>query len=877
MNDNFKSPLFEENMKYCVRCCMPETVEGQDLDDMQICKACRNSEEKMHIDWIEREKKLRNILEDVSQKAKGAYDCILPISGGKDSTFQMHVLCKVYGMKPLAVTFNHNWYSETGWYNLMNSLEQFNVDHVMFTPNRGLVNRLARKSLEELGDPCWHCHMGAGSFPLQIAVRFNIPFLVYGESSNESYSKGTYLKPVEYNREYFLKTSAKLTPEKMVNSKITAREVSALDLPTTEEYEKAGVWGIHLGNYIFWDEERQTQFVKDEYGWKEAGAGQTYKGYKSDECVMPSVHDFTCYLKRGFSRATFHASNDVRNGLLTREDGFDLVRRYEPVEAEALDYFLEISGLTRKQFYDIMKSHRMRQMKDVDVPVFSRHPSLQEGTVNPVRKQEITEGEPLLPFMQQLIRKHRKTNDTLFAEKFAKNGSSNDLTCFTKASVGQFMQGLKNGDISPRDIAAICINRFEKFENRYWAWEIFDKDKLLDQAKAIEKRLPNSYIRVLEGIPLAVKDMYNTADFPTQMGSPLWKNFTPGNDARTVFYCRKAGALIPGKTVTAEFAVDAVGKTLNPYDISKTPGTSSSGSAVAVATGMVPMALGSQTGGSIIRPASFCGIYGCKPSFGSISRTATLKTTDSLDTLGFFSYWVNDLRRLYEVLRVRGHNFPILHQAITDPKRNLKPEKRDWKVLVVNSHVWDQAEKYAQEALMQFAETIAGFGGFEVMNTPLPKSSENSHQVHKTIYDKCLSYYFAEEYKKSELISPVMNQRIENGLSITAKQYHAALKEQEKIARDLDEQLSNFDVFIALSTSSEAPLRDEIEKPDTCLMWTLAHLPVISAPVFKSPSGMPFGLQIGARRYSDYKLLQFVEHLADVGLIPKCSNQIPMA
>jgi len=129
------------NLQYCVRCCMPETQEGIMFDDMGVCQACQSSEHKIHINWAEREKDLRRILETAKAKAGNNYDCIIPISGGKDSTFQMHVLVNVYHMKPLAVTFNHNWYSKTGWYNLQNALEKFNVDHIMFTPNRALVNR----------------------------------------------------------------------------------------------------------------------------------------------------------------------------------------------------------------------------------------------------------------------------------------------------------------------------------------------------------------------------------------------------------------------------------------------------------------------------------------------------------------------------------------------------------------------------------------------------------------------------------------------------------------------------------------------------------------------------------------------------------------
>ena len=241
-------PMFEDIMQYCVRCCMPETDEGTDFDEMGVCQACRSSEQKMHINWVERERELRRILEDAKAQAGNNYDCIIPISGGKDSTFQLHVLCKAYNMKPLAVTFNHNWFSETGWYNLVNGLETFNVDHIMYTPNRDLVNRLAKKSLHEIGDTCWHCHSGCGAFPLHIATKFNIPLLVYGEPPNEGYGLGSYLETVKYNRHFFTEVSAKKTPDQMVCNYISAKDIYPFQLPSAEECEKAGGQGIHLGN-----------------------------------------------------------------------------------------------------------------------------------------------------------------------------------------------------------------------------------------------------------------------------------------------------------------------------------------------------------------------------------------------------------------------------------------------------------------------------------------------------------------------------------------------------------------------------------------------------------------------------------------------------
>jgi N-acetyl sugar amidotransferase len=371
---------------------MPETQEGVTFDELGLCQACQSSEQKMHIDWVEREAALRAILENAKQKAGNNYDCIVPISGGKDSTLELLVLVNVYKMKPLAVTFSHNWYSETGWYNLQNALEKFNVDHIMFTPNRELVNKLARRSLHAIGDSCWHCHSGVGAFPLQIAVRFNIPLLVWGESVADSSGRASYYNPVtKFDRDYFTKVSAKKTPKEMVGGDVTERDVYPFELPSVEECERVGLFGIHLGDYLFWDDERQEEFVRDTYGWKETQIEGTYKRYKSAECIMPGVHDFTCYLKRGYGRGTFHASVDVRTGLLNREEGFELAKKHDSERPEVLDYYLKITGLSEQEFYDAMQEHRLAQLKGVEIPV---------------RSKNTKNSEKLKPFPIQIIEKH---------------------------------------------------------------------------------------------------------------------------------------------------------------------------------------------------------------------------------------------------------------------------------------------------------------------------------------------------------------------------------------------------------------------------------------------------------------------------------------
>ena len=386
-----------KNIQYCIRCCVPETQEGVQFDEVGICTACKSSEEKMHIDWNSREKQLREILEKAKNESGNSYDCVLPISGGKDSFFQAHVLVKIYGMKPLAVTFNQNWVSETGFYNLQRCLEVFNLDHLQFTPARGLVNKLAKKSLAAIGDACWHCHSGLGAFPLQVATKFKIPLLVYGESIAESAGRASYNSPgVKFDRDYFTKVSAKIGASEMVGDDVTEKDMHPFQLPTYEEINNTGVWGIHLGDYLFWDDEKQTEWIKKEYGWRETEMEGTYKGYKSAECIMAGVHDFTCYLKRGFGRATMQASVDVRNGLLTRAEGFELINQHDKERPNALDYYLKITGLSESEFMEIMKGKKVEQLSKADLEVIQKD-----------RENK----EKLVPFVQQIIAKYLNAPD----------------------------------------------------------------------------------------------------------------------------------------------------------------------------------------------------------------------------------------------------------------------------------------------------------------------------------------------------------------------------------------------------------------------------------------------------------------------------------
>lgn len=355
-------PLFENELRYCVRCCMPETAEGIQFDQRGVCNACNSSEEKMHIDWEQRERDLRQKLQKHKDRFKDRqWDCILPISGGKDSFWQAYVLTNIYGMRPLAVTFSHNWYSETGKRNLDLLLETFDLDHMMYTPKRSFINRVAKKSIEKIGDSCWHCHAGIGAFVIQIATKFNIPLIIWGESTAEEGCRLSYYESTKkdiFDENYFTWISARQDVNVMSDENLPVREFEIFKYPSSEEYREAGIEGFHLGDYQFWDEERRTEFIIKEFGWEEDIVEGTYKQYKSVECVMPGLHDWTKFIKRGYGRATDHATRDVRAGLMTREEAFELINDIDPKRPEILDFFLEQTGMTEEELIKKVKDLR---------------------------------------------------------------------------------------------------------------------------------------------------------------------------------------------------------------------------------------------------------------------------------------------------------------------------------------------------------------------------------------------------------------------------------------------------------------------------------------------------------------------------------------
>lgn len=425
-------------------------------------------------------------------------------------------------------------------------------------------------------------------------------------------------------------------------------------------------------------------------------------------------------------------------------------------------------------------------------------------------------------------------------------------------SATELISLIKSKKNSPEEVCAAFLKRIEEWEHAIQAWVQTDKKIVLEEARHIGARIQNeNFSGALLGIPVGVKDIYNTAQFPTEMGSQIWKGFTPGNDARVVFNLRYAGGIVMGKTTTSEFAVHEPTKTRNPHNLECGPGTSSAGSAAAVAAGMIPLALGSQTGGSIIRPASYCGVYGYKPTFGLIPRTGVLKTTDTLDTLGWFARCLDDIQLLFEVLRVDGLNYPIVNERVK--KENLTSPI---KIGFFKGPHWKHASEEAQKLFSGTLTDLEKNKEFSVSEFHLP-DFQAIFEAHERIYCKALSYYFrAEERNTRDHISPVLLDMLDRGEDIDETTYRNDVERQAELTHACDQNWSH-DVVITLSAGAEVPVGlNSPDRLDTCKVWTYLGLPVMNVPLYTTKSGRPLGLQIMGKKYSDYKVFNIAQKIA---------------
>lgn len=413
------------------------------------------------------------------------------------------------------------------------------------------------------------------------------------------------------------------------------------------------------------------------------------------------------------------------------------------------------------------------------------------------------------------------------------------------------------GEITSEELVRDCIEHISGIEDTVGAWAHFDPEYSLQQAREADRfRQTGHVVGPLHGVPVGVKDIFNTRDMPTEYGCSLHAGHQPDHDAPVIEYLRAAGAIIMGKTVTTEMAVYSPGKTRNPHDPNRTPGGSSSGSAAAVAAGMVPVAVGTQTNGSVIRPASYCGVYGFKPSFGLISRTGVLRQSQPLDQIGVFARTLEDTALIAEAMMVFEAKDPDMqprmHPALSQVLKTEPPVPP--KLAFIRTAVWDQADDDVHSG---FEELVEHFGD-RIVEVQLPPEFDQVIDIHRTIMESDLALNFDREYRHGkDTLSDVLRQMIERGQKNTAVEYHQALAAVPGLRRKLSYILSEYDAIVTPATTGEAPVGlESTGSPVFCTLWTLCGLPAITVPAMQGSNGMPLGVQMVADRGEDARLLR---------------------
>jgi len=439
-----------------------------------------------------------------------------------------------------------------------------------------------------------------------------------------------------------------------------------------------------------------------------------------------------------------------------------------------------------------------------------------------------------------------------------------DLTNLYVLSASEAARLIREGVISAEQLVEACLARIREVDARVEAWAFLDSEHALAQAReADQARLSGRPIGALHGVPVGVKDIFDTGDMPTENGSALHAGRTPGRDAAVVSLLRAAGAVIMGKTVTTEFAYFSPGKTRNPHNPEHTPGGSSSGSAAAVAASMVPLAIGSQTNGSTIRPAAYCGVVGFKPTHGLISRQGALALSRTLDHVGLFARSIDDVALLAQQLasydekdpdtRPRAH-IPFVATATEEPP--LEPM-----FAFIKTPMWERADEDTKEG---FAEVVAELGP-RVEEVELFPSALEAWQWHQTIMAAEMAFNLEREWQKGrEHLSQQLRSQIERGQEVRAFDYQRALAQINPVHDSLLELFEQrYDAILTPAAPSAAPKGlSSTGDPSFCTLWTLCGMPCVTLPLLESAAGLPIGVQLVGPRLGDARLLRTARWLA---------------
>ncbi len=391
-------------------------------------------------------------------------------------------------------------------------------------------------------------------------------------------------------------------------------------------------------------------------------------------------------------------------------------------------------------------------------------------------------------------------------------------------SVVEMVKSIKKGEITSEELVKNYIKEIKKKEKDVEAWEFFDEELALAQAKKSDLLHQSGKHGDLHGIPIGIKDIFDTEDMPTGHGTEIHKKNPSLNDCTVVSKLKQAGAVIMGKTVTCELAYYSSGKTKNPHDLNRTPGGSLSGSAAAVASHMVPLAVGSQTNGSVIRPASYCGVVGYKPTRGLISRHLVLQVSRKLDQIGVFSNSVEDAALISDI------KLPFM----------------------------DKLEEDTKEGFEEIKDEIKNKLKGKIDEVELPEGFKDISEWHKTIMESDMATSFSEEYKSSKnKLSDKIVEAIERGMKYTSVEYNEALSKIDTANTYFKQFFHDYDAILTPSATGEAPKGLEFTgNPIFCTVWTYCGMPSISLPLLQGKNGLPVGVQLVSSLFDDERLLR---------------------
>ena len=423
-------------------------------------------------------------------------------------------------------------------------------------------------------------------------------------------------------------------------------------------------------------------------------------------------------------------------------------------------------------------------------------------------------------------------------------------------SANELAVQLREGEISSVEACSQYIERIGKFEKDVKAWSHFNKKLLLEKAaEADEHRISGKPLGVLHGLPVAVKDIIGTLDMPTECGTTIRKKMTASQDSEVVNLLKVAGAIIMGKTETTELAYFHPGKTTNPHDYKRTPGGSSSGSAAAVAAHMAPLSIGSQTNGSTIRPASYCGVVGYKPSYGLISRYGILKQSDKLDQVGLFGKCVEDVALLARVLIKKDLFDPAtIHYSAEDMMDVCrKGPLFDPKFIFYKTKNWKNIDKESQKSFEIFIKTFKK--NIEVFDTP--SYFDDIPKYHKIIHETDMANNFQLYYKKyKKKLSKEMVSAIERGLKNSATEYAEAIDFMKRSYDSYKEVFEDYHGVLTPASSGVAPKGlGNTGSPEFSTVWTYLGLPSISLPLLTGKNDLPLGIQFIGDKHDDLRFL----------------------